>query len=142
MKKQILSANELAVLTALWSADRPLARPEILQRITKTDWNPNSINMILNNLIKKGYVDVGMSVRCGQNYGRTYYPLKTREECIASLAAYMLPDISEDERVLNVMAAMTKSRGISESTIQKLEQMLEQRRKEIRQEKVEQKKKE
>ena len=136
MKKQILSANELAVLTALWSADRPLARPEILQRITKTDWNPNSINMILNNLIKKGYVDVGMSVRCGQNYGRTYYPLKTREECIACLAANMLPDISEDERVLNVMAAMTKSRGISESTIQKLEQMLEQRRKEIEQEKA------
>ena len=48
----------------------------------------------------------------------------------------MLPDISEDERVLNVMAAMTKSRGISESTIQKLEQMLEQRRKEIEQEKA------
>lgn len=36
----MLSSNELAVLSALWSVDRPLTRTEILQRITKTDWNP------------------------------------------------------------------------------------------------------
>ena len=73
----MLSSNELAVLSALWSVDRPLTRTEILQRITKTDWNPGSIHMVLNNLIKKGFVQVGETVRCGQNYGRTYYPLKT-----------------------------------------------------------------
>ena len=56
MKRQLLSSNELAILTALWEAGQPLSRPQLLERITKTDWNPNSINVILNNMIKKGYM--------------------------------------------------------------------------------------
>ena len=79
MEKYILSSNELAVLNALWDAERPLTRSEMLQSIHKTDWNPNSIHMVLNNLIRKGFVQVGETVRCGQNYGRTYFPLKPRE---------------------------------------------------------------
>ena len=94
----MLSSNELAVLSALWSVDRPLTRTEILQRITKTDWNPGSIHMVLNNLIKKGFVQVGETVRCGQNYGRTYYPLKNKDECIADLTEDILPDASVEER--------------------------------------------
>lgn len=133
MKSPILSDNELAVLNALWNAGTPLSRPEILQRITKTDWNPNSIHLVLNNLMKKGFVQIGDFTRCGQNYGRTYYPLKEREEIINSLAAYMLPDVAEEDRVLHVMSAMTQKR-ISEKTIRELEEMLEQRRKELQQE--------
>ena len=113
----MLSSNELAVLSALWSVDRPLTRTEILQRITKTDWNPGSIHMVLNNLIKKGFVQVGETVRCGQNYGRTYYPLKNRDECIADLTEDILPDASVEERALTFMSAMTKSKGISEAAI-------------------------
>ena len=132
MKRQLLSSNELAILTALWEAGQPLSRPQLLERITKTDWNPNSINMI-----KKGYIAIGMSVRHGTHYGRTYYPLKSREECITSLAAFMLPNASEEERALQFMTAMTKSKGISEAAIQEMERMLEQRRKELQQEKAE-----
>ena len=54
----------------------------------------------------------------------------------------ILPDASVEERALTFMSAMTKSKGISEAAIREMERMLEQRRKEIRQEKVEQKKKE
>ena len=133
----MLSSNELAVLTALWSVDRPLARTEILQRIKKKDWNPNSIHMVLNNLIKKGFVQVGETVRCGQNYGRTYYLLKTKDECIAGLTEDILPDASVEERALAFMSAMTKSKAIRE-----MERMLEQRRKELQQEKAEEKRKE
>ena len=137
MKRQLLSSNELAILTALWEAGQPLSRPQLLERITKTDWNPNSINVILNNMIKKGYIAIGMSVRHGTHYGRTYYPLKSREECIISLATFMLPNASEEERALRFMTAMTKSKGISEAAIQEMERMLEQRRKELQQEKAE-----
>lgn len=141
MKNQILSENELAVLNALWNAGKPLSRPEILQRIAKTDWNPNSIHLILNNLMKKGLVQIGDFTRCGQNYGRTYYPLKERGEVISSLTAYMLPDVSEEDRVLHVMSAMTQ-KGISEKTIRELEEMLEQRRKELQQENADSQEKE
>ena len=88
-------------------------------------------------MIKKGYIAIGMSVRHGTHYGRTYYPLKSREECITSLAAFMLPNASEEERALQFMTAMTKSKGISEAAIQEMERMLEQRRKELQQEKAE-----
>ncbi len=141
MKNQILSDNELAVLNALWNAGKPLSRPEILQRITKSDWNPNSIHLILNNLIKKGFVQVGGFTRCGQNYGRTYYPLRAREDIISSMATYMLPDCTEEDRVLHVMTAMTQ-KGISEKTIRELEEMLEQRRKELQQENLDSQEKE
>lgn len=132
MERYALSSNELAVLNALWTANRPLTRSEMLQHINKTDWNPNSIHMVLNNLIRKGFVQVGETVRCGQNYGRTYYPLKTREECVIHMTTQIMPDISEDERVIHLMSAMAKSKGISEHTIQKLEQILEELRKNLR----------
>ena len=134
MEKYILSSNELAVLNALWDAERPLTRSEMLQSIHKTDWNPNSIHMVLNNLIRKGFVQVGETVRCGQNYGRTYFPLKTREECVIHMTTQIMPDISEDERVIHLMSAMAKSKGVSQHTIQKLEQMLEEMRKTLREE--------
>ena len=44
---------------------------------------------------------------------------------------------SEEERALQFMTAMTKSKGISEAAIQEMERMLEQRRKELQQEKAE-----
>ena len=90
MEKYILSSNELAVLNALWDAERPLTRSEMLQSIHKTDWNPNSIHMVLNNLIRKG--------------------------------------------VIRLMSAMAKNKGVSQHTIQKLEQMLEEMRKTLREE--------
>jgi len=132
MKGQLLSTNELAILRVLWSADMPLSRPEILNRLPNNNWNPNSIHAVLNNLIKKGYLQVGGITRCGQSYGRTYRAAKTQGEYVADLALQAVRDVPEEDCVLDVMSAMVKHKNVSEKTIAMLEQMLAQRREELR----------
>jgi len=134
MKRQMLSSNELVVLRVLWSENAPLSRPEILGRIPDNRWNPNSIHVVLNNLIKKEYVEVAGVARCGQSYGRTYRAAKTQGEYITDLAMEALPDTPEEECILDVMSAMVKRKNVGEETLNQLEQMLAQRRKELRQE--------
>lgn len=124
MSRPNLSDNELAVLRALWSANTALSRPEILDRISNNNWNPNSIHQVLNNLIKKGYIKIDGMARCGQSYGRTYSAIKTQGEYVAGLALNALPDSVEEESILDVMSAMVKSIKLSEKTISLLQAML------------------
>lgn len=134
MSYPTLSDNELAVLRALWSADTPLSRPEILERISNNKWNPNSIHLVLNNLIKKGYIRIEGMARCGQSYGRTYSATKSQGEYAASLALNAIPDSVEEKSILDVMSAMVKSTNISEKTIILLQQMLEEHRNNLKKE--------
>lgn len=128
MGRSTLSDNELAVLRALWNADVPLSRPEILDRIPDNHWNPNSIHLVLNNLIKKGFIRIEGMTKCGQSYGRTYSATKTQAEYAAGLALNAIPDGSEEESLLEVMSAMVKATKLDDKTIDLLHQMLEEHR--------------
>ena len=132
----MLSDNELAVLRVFWSTRTPLSRPEILSRMRENNWNPNSIHRVLNSLMQKGYIRVEGIARCGQNYGRTYRAIKDQSDYVADVALHAIPNVPEDECVLDVMSAMVKRKNISEKTITMLEQMLAKRREELRQEAV------
>lgn len=134
MGRQVLSDNELAVLRALWNTDAPLSRPEILERISGNNWNPNSIHLVLNNLLKKGYIRIEGMARCGQSYGRTYSVTKTQGEYVAGLALNALPGSVGEESILDVMSAMVKSTQLSENTINLLQQMLEEHRSNLKKE--------
>lgn len=127
----MLSDNELAVLRVLWDSSTPLSRPEILSRMTNNVWHPNSVHRVLNSLMEKGYVRIEGITRCGQNYGRTYSAIKTRSDYMADVALRAVPDVPEEECVLDVMSAMIKRKNISEKTITTLERMLVQHRKEL-----------
>lgn len=131
MKRRMLSDNEFAVMRVLWGAGDPLSRPEILNKLTDNDWNPNSIHMVLNNLIKKGFVTITGVVPCGQSYGRAYSAAKSQDKYAAELALDAVSDIPQDERVLGIMSAMVRSASVSEETIEQLKRMLEQRRQEL-----------
>ena len=129
----MLSDNELAVLRVFWSTRTPLSRPEILARMSKNVWHPNSVHRVLNSLMQKGYVQVEGIARCGQNYGRTYRAAITQSDYMADVALHAIPDIPEEECVLDVMSAMVRRKNITEKTIAMLEEMLAQRREELRQ---------
>lgn len=129
----MLSDNELAVLRVLWGASAPLSRPEILARMPENVWHPNSVHRVLNSLMQKGYVQVGGIARCGQNYGRTYHAVITQSDYMADVALHAIPDVPEEECVLDVMSAMVRRKNVTEKTIAMLEEMLAQRREELRQ---------
>lgn len=128
MSRQVLSDNELSVLRVLWSSNVPLSRPEILHRITHKNWNPNSIHLVLNNLLKKGFIRIEGIARCGQSYGRTYTAIKTQGEYAANLALNALYDTPEEESILELMSAMVNSTKLNKKTIDLLQQMLEEQR--------------
>lgn len=132
MKRKMLSDNEFAVMRVLWDAGGPLSRPELLGELTDNDWNPNSIHMVLNNLIKKGFVTVVGVIPCGQSYGRSYSAAKSQGEYAAELALSAVPDAPQGERILGIMSAMVRSASISVETIEQLKRILEQRRRELR----------
>lgn len=128
---QGLSNTEFAILKVLWDAEVPLPRPEILQRLPEMDWNPNSIHLVLNGLIDKGYVRVDGLVRCGQSYGRTYATTVSRMDFAADQALQAVQELPSEKRMVGIFAAMVKKEQIGEDTIAALEQMLVQRRKEL-----------
>ena len=66
MSATSLSSNEFCILQLLWTEGRALTRPEILEALPDKDWNPNSIHLILNNMIKKGVLQVNGVARCGR----------------------------------------------------------------------------
>ncbi len=131
MSAPSLSSNEFCILKLLWTENRAMTRPEILEALPDKDWNPNSIHLILNNMIKKGVLQVEGVARCGRGYGRTYAPTLSQTEYAAAQALDATPDMTVSARLLGVVAALVDKKGIDEQTIAELEQMLEEKRKEL-----------
>lgn len=126
-----LSANEFKILQVLWEEGRSLSRPEIIERTPDKDWNPNSIHLILNNMIDKGVLCVDGLTRCGKGYGRTYAPTMTQMEYAAQQAMDATPNYSLDERLLGVVAALVGDDSVSDKTISELENLLRTRKAEL-----------
>ena len=131
MINQYLSQNELAVMQALWNSGKALSRPEILDAIENNDWNPNSIHLVLNNLIEKGFVEVSGITRCGRGYGRTYKAVKTRIGYGAGLALDVISANQNSDSIVDMVSTMVRESEADNDTIARLEEMLSQYRKEI-----------
>lgn len=132
-KKGLFTDKEISVLKVLWDTEEPLSRPQILERTTDQELNPNTFHFSLNRLIEKGYIAVAGVARCGMNYGRTYTAVKSRGDYIFDVARDTLPEVSEETNVAELMAAFVERAQISEKTIEELEAMLAKRRKELEQ---------
>ncbi len=79
---QPLSHKETELMELLWNAGEPLGRSEILERAEqqKPSWKPNSIHILLNQLMGKNYVTVAGYYLNSRKLGRTFQPAITRQE--------------------------------------------------------------
>ncbi len=121
--KNPLSPNEFKIMQLLWQMDRPLSRPEIIEMVPERDWNPNSIHLILNNMIEKGVIRVDGMTRCGRGYGRTYAATMSNLEYGAAVLREATPDLSPDERVLGILPLLLDA-DITPETVTKLKALL------------------
>ena len=94
--KNPLSPNEFKIMQLLWKEERPLSRPEIIEMIPERDWNPNSIHLILNNMIEKGVIRVDGMTRCGRGYGRTYAATVNNLEYAVLLLKEATQELNDD----------------------------------------------
>ena len=106
--KNPLSPNEFNILQLFWKENRPLSRPEIIELTPNRDWNPNSIHLMLNNMIEKGVIRVEGMTRCGKGYGRTYAATMTNLEYAAILLQNATPELSTDERLLGLLPILLR----------------------------------
>ena len=106
--KTPLSPNEFKILQLFWKENRPLSRPEIIELTPNRDWNPNSIHLMLNNMIEKGVIQVAGMTRCGKGYGRTYAATKTNLEYAVSILQEVTPEYSADERLLGLLPLLLR----------------------------------
>ena len=122
-----LSQNEFKIMQVLWTEKRPLSRPEIIELTPGRDWNPNSIHLILNNMIEKGVIAVDGLTRCGRGYGRTYVATVSNLDYAAELFRDATPDLTPDERLLGVVQTLLKD-APSDAAIQELIRVLNDQR--------------
>ena len=121
--KNPLSPNEFKIMQLLWKEDRPLSRPEIIEMIPDRDWNPNSIHLILNNMIEKGVIRVEGMTRCGRGYGRTYAATVSNLEYAVNLLRDATPETNPDERVMGVLKLLLDD-GVKPETLKELKTIL------------------
>lgn len=83
-----------------------MSRPEIIELTPDRDWNPNSIHLILNNMIEKGVIAVDGLTRCGRGYGRTYVAVVSNLEFAMDVLKSVTPDMTTDERFIGAVRAL------------------------------------
>ena len=107
--KNPLSPNEFKIMQLLWKQNRPLSRPEIIEMTPEREWNPNSIHLILNNMIEKGVIRIEGMARCGRGYGRTYAAAMSNLEYAVYLLREATPELSDDQRLLGLLTELGKA---------------------------------
>ena len=90
------------------------------------DWNPNSIHLILNNMIEKGVIRVEGMTRCGRGYGRTYAATLSNLEYAVNVLRESTPDLTADERVLGILPLLLDD-NVSPEAVSKLKTLLKTR---------------
>lgn len=126
-----ITENELEILEVLWTENRPLSRPELLNRLSLPESNQQTIHRFLNNMLEKGVIKVVGSVRCGKRPGRTYAPTISREDYVISQVDKLMPAASFKKPRLAVACALFNSSNVDEEFIAELENMIQKKREEL-----------
>lgn len=75
-----LTEIENQVMETFWRAGEPLSAQEVNQLSPDKIWASASVHLFLRNLIDKGVLEVTGFKNTGRNYGRTFYPVMSKEE--------------------------------------------------------------
>ena len=122
-----LTKSELEVMETLWQAGRPLARFEILEESVDPSWSPSTIHILLNGLLKKEAIREAGFIKRIKTYGRVYAANISREE-------YYSETLFRGKGAQSIPAffsMLLKSDDLTEETVDEMERMLAERRKEL-----------
>lgn len=122
-----LTRSELEIMETLWEAGRPLARYEILELSESPSWSPSTIHILLNGLLKKEAIREAGFIKRVKTYGRLYTANITRE-------SYYADTLFRGKGARSIPAffsMLLQSDDLTEETIDELEHMLAERKKEL-----------
>lgn len=129
-----LTASERSLMEILWDAQRPLGRPEILEKAGKYPGGPafsvNTFHVLINSLLEKDLIIAIGGSGVGRGHARRYAPTVTRNEYyalqIVSAKTYTSRDIPELFQALLKYSQMDDPQPV----LAELEEMIAKTRKE------------
>lgn len=124
-----LTKSELEVMEVLWQAGRPLSKSDIVIMSENKTWKDSYIHIILKSLLEKEALVEAGRVRTGKTFGRLFSPKISCEEYYAKNVFS-----GGKERLPMLFSALIRSEYLSPELIDRLEEMLEKRKKELEQE--------
>ncbi len=120
-----LTKSEQEVMETLWLAGRPLPRSEIIDLSPKRSWSASTIHILLNSLLEKGAIKEAGFVKRNKTYGRLYAPEISSEDYYSSTI------FSDQKAIPMYFSALLRSDALTADMVTELEEMLEQRKKEL-----------
>jgi len=126
-----LSPTEYEILSLLWASERGLTAAEINTLSPEKSWKEVSIHIIINNMLSKGAIKVDGMARSGRVYRRTFTAAITPKE-------YSLMQVQKNAACTKdasavyagLFCALVDSDSISSDDIEKIEEMIQQKKKE------------
>lgn len=127
-----LTDNEYEIVNLMWNQGRALSRTEIIVLLPDKAWSASSIHILLNKLLEKNAIKVDGFVKTGKNYGRTYTAAITRDEyTVMQLKQSTGRKSNEPLTFPAIFAALINDKEINIHTISELEEMIENKKKEL-----------
>lgn len=120
---KLLNGKKQEIMAVLWEAEEPLSAYQISQQ------NPQlkmpTIRRSLEELLKEGNIQVAGSVMSGRVYARAYSPVLSKEEYLRGSA------LESRIKPVELMAAMLDDEKLDSETLDRLQQMIELKKKEL-----------
>lgn len=122
-----LTKSELELMEVLWNAERALSGAEITANAKEKSWKSSSIHVLLNSLLNKKAIEQVGFIKSGKGFARTYAPVITSTEYYAEFFSKS----SRRASVPLIVSALFQQNEISIQDLDALEQLLEEKRKEL-----------
>lgn len=130
-KKPIkLSGREQDVMEILWASPKAMIASEITK--TNETLNINTVNAVLKSLMKKGMIEVADIVYSGTVLTRSYHPLITADEFALMFMENYYQKSNQTFSMSNLVASFLDHESNEEQVISELEQMLEERKAQLK----------
>ncbi|HHX61297.1 MAG TPA: BlaI/MecI/CopY family transcriptional regulator [Epulopiscium sp.] len=127
-KKNLRITNkEKDVLEMLWNSDTPLLASDIPK--LNPSLSISTVQLALRNLLSKNIIEVANIVYSGTVLSRSYHPLISREDFFIK----SFKNLDKAITTQNIVATLLKHEKNEANTIKELEQLLEERKKQLAQ---------
>lgn len=84
-KKEALSPKEEEILCLLWDNDAPMTTMEMSEKMEERGWSTITVFKTVQTMTEKGYIEVAGFNRSGKVYSRTFSPTMSKNAYFSSL---------------------------------------------------------
>lgn len=130
MKNNRISDRELDIMHVFWEKGEPLIASEIVS--ANPELKISTVQISLKKLIEKGYVQVSDIVYSGKVLSRKYEAIKSPNEYIMDEAQAAVPGFRKGIFSSSAFSALLNGEQNEESLLEELEELVNQRKKELK----------